>query len=91
MIVTYGIVGGSNASEQLKTILTGMKLRVVETRVQLGFYGAQQGPDMQKAFGGVLGEESKKMWEGGKQAEIVKGVEELSVFLRGDAQPVEGA
>jgi hypothetical protein len=66
-----------------------MKTRPVETRPQLGFYGGAEGPDLHAAMGGELGEETKKVWENEKKADILKGLEELKTFLR-DAQPVGG-
>ncbi|KAF2495897.1 flavo protein [Lophium mytilinum] len=80
-IVTYGIMGATNASEQLKAVLTGMKLKVVETRPNLGFHGAQAGPDMYGAIKGELGEASKKDWETEKKEELVKGFTELKELL----------
>jgi NAD(P)H-dependent FMN reductase len=83
-IITYGIMGATNASEQLKTVLNGMKLKVVETRPNLVFHGAQAGPDLYSAMGkGELGEGSKKDWEAEKSEELLKGYEELKELLKG--------
>jgi NAD(P)H-dependent FMN reductase len=88
LIITYGIGGGTSASDQLKTVLTGMKTKPVETRPQLAFSGGAQGPDMRAALGGELGEDTKKEWEKEKKAEILKGLEELKNSLQ-EAQPAE--
>jgi NAD(P)H-dependent FMN reductase len=80
-IVAYGIMGASNASEQLKTVLTGMKLRVVETRPLLGFAGAAAGPDLWSAAGGSLGEASQAAWTENK-GELLKGFGELLTLLK---------
>ncbi|PGH16625.1 hypothetical protein AJ80_05127 [Polytolypa hystricis UAMH7299] len=77
LIVSYGILGGTNASAQVKTVLTGMKMKVVETRPALSFTGGN-GPDLYKAMGeGVLGEDTRKAWEGEKVEELRKAFEEL--------------
>ena len=82
LIITYGIMGGSQASEQLKGVLTGMKLKVAETRPQLSFVGGPYGEDLKAAFGGVLAEPSQEAWTGEKKESIVKGVEELKELLK---------
>jgi NAD(P)H-dependent FMN reductase len=82
LIVTYGIMGGTNASEQLKTILTGMKLKVVETRPALGFAGGQ-GPDLWAASAGQLGEASRTAWTE-NNAELLKGFSELQAALKSE-------
>jgi len=84
LIISYGIMGGKHASEQLKTVLTGMKMKVSETTPQLGFAGASAGPDMYAAMKGELGEASKKAWTEGKD-EILKGFTELKESLKGAA------
>lgn len=81
LIITYGIMGGTNASEQLKTVLTGMKLKVVETRPSLSFHGGGAGPDMYQAMSGVLPEASTNDWEAEKKDEILKGYGELKELL----------
>jgi len=71
-VVSYGIQGGKQASEQVKTVLTGMKLRVADTRPQLVF----QGTDTFAAAGeGIIGDESRSQWTG---AEVKQQL--LSVF-----------
>jgi len=81
LIVTYGIEGGINTSEQLSKVLTGMKLRVCGTRPALPFHGKEKGPDMYEAVNGVLGKASKSDWDASMKTEISKGMGELSVFL----------
>lgn len=77
LIITYGIMGGVNASAQLKTVLEGMKLKVCETRVQLRFAGEVAGPELWSAAGGVLGELTKAAWMEKSKGELVKGFGEL--------------
>lgn len=84
LIVTYGIAGGTTASEQLKSVLTGMKLRVAETRPALAFVGGPHGPDTYSAIGkGALGDASKESWKTEKKEDILKGFEELKEALKG--------
>ena len=82
-IVSYGIFGGKNASEQAKTVLTGMKLRVAETRPTLGFVGNSQGPDFFPAMKeGKLGQESRDSWlRGEPKQEVLKAFTELKELL----------
>lgn len=87
LIVSYGIMGGKNASEQLKTVLTGMKLRVVETRPQLAFAGAVAGPELWSAIAGQLGELTKTAWTEGK-GDLVKGFGELLELIKTPVVPV---
>lgn len=77
LIVTYGIMGGVNASAQLNTVLKGMKLRVCETRVQLRFAGEVAGPELWSAAGGVLGDLTKTAWMENSKGELLKGFGEL--------------
>ncbi|KAM0438450.1 hypothetical protein ACHAPT_001199 [Fusarium lateritium] len=79
-IVSYGIQGGTIASEQLNRALTGMKLRVAETRPSLKFHGTH-GPDLFLAMGsGGLGDDTKKDFEAEAPA-ILKAFQELKVLL----------
>lgn len=89
LIVSYGIMGGGNASDQLKTVLEGMKLRVCGVRPQLGFKGAQKGTDMYAAMQGILGEETVELWNAEKKGEVIKGVEELEALLKVPAEKKE--
>jgi len=87
LIVTYGIHGGTKCSDALKEVLTGMKLRVMETRPQIKFANMN---DAYAAIGaGSLGEETVKNWNGDeKEAKgpLLNGFEELVVALN---KPVE--
>jgi hypothetical protein len=74
------------ANTTISLQLTGMKMRPVETRPQLSFFGGRQGPDMYAALKGELGAETIKAWNADKKAEIVKGVGEVATLLK-DAQP----
>lgn len=81
-IVSYGIMGGSSANDSLKAILTGMHLRVVETRVQLTFPDADpaqhmMSPGLIGAFGGKLVEPVAEQWKKEKSEEVLKGYGEL--------------
>ncbi|KAI0408123.1 NADPH-dependent FMN reductase [Xylaria palmicola] len=78
-IVSYGAQGGSKANEQAKEILSGMGLRVTETRPQLAF------ADVRAEMGALLNEgkfspESRAKWEG-QPDEIIKAAEELKELL----------
>ncbi|KAH8122768.1 hypothetical protein FP744_10004532 [Trichoderma asperellum] len=85
-IVTYGIQGGKIASEQIKTSLEGVGLRVSATRPQLAFPGGV-GPEAFAAVGeGKLGDASKKEWEEKNGEEIVQSFKEVLDAL---ANPVE--
>jgi NAD(P)H-dependent FMN reductase len=88
LIVTYGIMGATNASEQLKTVLTGMKLNVCETRPSLSFENGNLGPDLWAAAGeGKLGDGTKALWEKEKKEELLKGFGELIEALKRPPQP----
>ena len=81
LIVTYGIKGGSNISEQLEKTLTGMKLRVVETRPQLPYAGPGMA-DMFAATGtGKLGPNTLELWEKEGKEPLLKGFGELVELL----------
>ncbi|KAI0398204.1 NADPH-dependent FMN reductase [Xylariaceae sp. FL0594] len=78
-IVSYGAHGGSKSSQQAKEVLTGMGLRVTETRPQLAF------ADPYAEFAGLLSEgkfsdASRLKWEG-QAAELEKAAEELKTML----------
>ncbi|KAJ4178279.1 hypothetical protein NW755_013291 [Fusarium falciforme] len=82
-IVSYGIQGGTFASEQLNKALTGMKLRVAETRPSLKFHGGN-GPDLFLAMGsGGLGEDTKKDIEA-EAPIILKAFQELKELLNAE-------
>ncbi|KAI0194079.1 NADPH-dependent FMN reductase [Xylaria flabelliformis] len=78
-IVSYGAQGGGKANQQAKEILSGMGLRVTETRPQLAF------ADARAEMGGILSEgkispESRAKWEG-QSSDIIKAAEELKGLL----------
>ncbi|GAW12588.1 hypothetical protein ANO14919_019580 [Xylariales sp. No.14919] len=78
-IVSYGAQGGSKASQQAKEILSGMGLRVTETRPQLAF--ANPATEMGAILSeGKVSDESKAKWQG-QSDEIVKAAEELKELL----------
>jgi NAD(P)H-dependent FMN reductase len=85
-IVTYGIFGGSNSSEQLKKTLSGMKLRVVETRPQLAYAG----PGMEEMFAasstGKIGPRSLELWEKENKEQLLKGFGELVELMEVPAE-----
>ncbi|KAM6514433.1 hypothetical protein FALCPG4_015570 [Fusarium falciforme] len=87
-IVSYGIQGGTFASEQLNKALTGMKLRVAETRPSLKFHGGN-GPDLFLAMGsGGLGENTKKDIKA-KAPIILEAFQELKELL--NAEKAQGS
>ncbi|KAL7937609.1 flavoprotein [Trichoderma chlorosporum] len=84
-IISYGISGGKIASDQVKTALDGVGLRVSATRPQLAFPGGV-GPEAFLAVGeGKLGDVSKKEWEEKNGSEIVQSFKEI---LEAIANPV---
>jgi NAD(P)H-dependent FMN reductase len=80
VVVSYGIHGGKIANEQVKGTLSGMKLKVAETRPTLPFEGGA-GPDMFAAVGGDLTEGQKKAWEEKKGDEVRKAFGELTTLM----------
>jgi NAD(P)H-dependent FMN reductase len=81
VVVSYGIQGGTIASEQVKTALEGMKLRVAATRPALAFARGMEGGDGYAAIGkGELGEETRKAWEEKKET-VLKAFGELKELL----------
>ncbi|ESZ95766.1 putative NAD(P)H-dependent FMN reductase LOT6 [Sclerotinia borealis F-4128] len=81
MIITYGAKGGQSANRNLNETLTGMKLRVAETSPELQF-GGEGMEDTFKAAGGVLGEDTLKLWEETKEEDVVKAFGELMKLLK---------
>ena len=67
-----------------------MKLRVAETRPALSFAGGH-GPDLYAALGGVLGEDTKKLWNEEKKADISKAFSELKDLLDKEPEPEAAA
>ncbi|KAL7798455.1 flavoprotein-like protein [Trichoderma ceciliae] len=85
-IISYGLAGGKIASEQVKTSLEGVGLRVSATRPQLTFSGGV-GPEAFLAIGeGKLGDASEKEWEENNGDDIVQSFKEILEAL---ANPVE--
>ncbi|KAI1214982.1 NADPH-dependent FMN reductase family protein [Annulohypoxylon truncatum] len=76
-IVSYGTRGGTSASEQVKGALSGMGLRVAETRPALAF----NQPDIFTAIGGKLGDATLKAWEAEQTANVAKAAEDLKDLL----------
>jgi NAD(P)H-dependent FMN reductase len=85
-IVSYGAQGGSKASQMAKEILSGIGLRVTETRPQLAFANplAEMGAMLAE---GKVSAESREKWEG-ESGDIIKAAEELKELL---LQPNEEA
>ncbi|KAL7942703.1 flavoprotein-like protein [Trichoderma barbatum] len=82
-IVSYGMTGGKNASEQVKIALEGTELRVSPTRPLLVF---KKNDDTADIFGamhkGELGEKSREAWTTGNKQDILKAFEELKEALK---------
>ncbi|KAI1106077.1 NADPH-dependent FMN reductase family protein [Jackrogersella minutella] len=77
-IVSYGVQGGANASEQVNSALSGMGLRVAETRPNLPF----DKPDVFGAVGGGrLGESTLKTWAAERADAVLKAAEDLKGLL----------
>jgi len=94
LIITYGIQGATIASGNLKETLTGMKLRVVETRPQLKFAGPGQEEMFQAIGAGILGPKTVELWEAEQKETVLKGFEELTTLLHTPppvVEPVKGA
>jgi len=82
MIVTYGVHGGSHSSDMLKGILSGMKLRVVETRPMLKFGGYPDKSELMTAAGqGKIGAKTLELWEEEGKEPLLKGFGELVELL----------
>jgi NAD(P)H-dependent FMN reductase len=91
-VISYGVQGGTWASAQAAHVLSNMKLRVAETKPQLGFAGGR-GPEMFGAvLKGELGEETKKLWAGKeKKAQILEAFEQVKTMMLNPVPvPVEG-
>lgn len=82
LIVSYGIHGGTYASENLKRSLEGMKMKVCATRPSLAFKNGNQGPDLYTAMStGSLGSDSVTAWEVEKLKDLLQGFSELKEGL----------
>lgn len=84
LIVTYGIHGGNLSSDSLKQTLSGMKLRVVETRPMLKFAGPGR-EEMMMAAAGKVGRKTMEEWEEVAKEPLLKGFGELVELLEAPA------
>jgi NAD(P)H-dependent FMN reductase len=84
LIVTYGIHGGNLSSDSLKQTLSGMKLRVVETRPMLKFAGPGR-EEMMMAAAGKVGPKTMEEWEEVAKEPLLKGFGELVELLEAPA------
>jgi len=92
LIVSYGIKGATVASEALKTILEGMKLKVVSTRPSWSFQGEGMSEVMLAGGQGVLGPITKKYWEENSGEDLLKAYGELIELLEAPApEPAKAA
>jgi NAD(P)H-dependent FMN reductase len=81
LVVSYGIQGGTFASEQVNHVLDKMRLRTTVTRPNLRFHG-DHGPELFAAMlRGELGEETRKQWTEEESVNILKGFGELRALL----------
>lgn len=82
-IVSYGMTGGKNASEQVKVSLEGTELRVSPTRPQLIFVKSGETSEIFAAMHkGELGEKSRETWTTENKQDILKAFEELKEALK---------
>jgi len=82
VIVSYGIHGGTFASENLKRSLECMKMKVCGTRPSLAFKNGSSGPDLYTAMStGSLGSDSVTHWEAEKLKDLLQGFSELKEGL----------
>lgn len=91
-IVTYGIHGANLASAALEKTLSGMKLRVVDTRPALEFRGDGNAEVMLAGGQGVLGPVTRKFWEETAGESLLKAYAELIALLDAPApEPAKAA
>ncbi|UKZ80021.1 hypothetical protein TrVFT333_007785 [Trichoderma virens FT-333] len=82
-IVSYGMTGGKNASEQVKVSLEGAEMRVSPTRPQLVFAKNDEASDIFAAMHkGELGEKSREVWMTENKRDILKAFEELKEAIK---------
>ncbi|KAL7891977.1 flavoprotein-like protein [Trichoderma sp. SZMC 28014] len=82
-IVSYGMTGGKNASEQVKVSLEGAEMRVSPTRPQLVFFKNDEVSDISTAMHkGELGEKSREAWTTENKEDILKAFDELKEALK---------
>ena len=80
-IITYGILGGNQSSDQLAQVLTRLKLRVAPTRPKMQFAGGY-GPDASAAAEeGVIGEETRKLWDSKFVDQVLQAAQEVKDLL----------
>ncbi|KAI1188816.1 NADPH-dependent FMN reductase [Nemania serpens] len=85
VIVSYGVNGGSMASQQAKDVLSSMGLKVVETRPQLAFVNVYAAFPAMMAEGKIA-DDTMAAWQD-KSGEIVKAAEELKELLLQPNEP----
>lgn len=89
-IVSYGMTGGKNASEQVKVSLEGTEMCVSPTRPQLLFFKNDEMSDIFTAMhNGELGEKSREIWTSKDKQDILKAFEELKEALRTPAAEIK--
>ncbi|KAI1117328.1 NADPH-dependent FMN reductase [Nemania sp. NC0429] len=88
-IVSYGVNGGSLASQQVKDILSGVGLKVVETRPQLAFVNFYAVFPAMLAEGTIT-DETIAAWQD-KSDEIVKAAGEIKELLLQPNEPANVA
>lgn len=82
-IISYGMTGGKNASEQVKMSLEGTEMRVSPTRPQLVFFKNDEVSDIFMAMHkGELGEKSREVWTNENKGDILKAFGELKEALK---------
>lgn len=85
-IISYGMTGGKNASEQVKVSLEGTEMRVSPTRPQLVFFKNDEVSDIFTAMHkGELGEKSREAWTNENKEDILKAFGELKEALNSPA------
>ncbi|PNP39503.1 NADPH-dependent FMN reductase [Trichoderma gamsii] len=85
-IISYGMTGGKNASEQVKVSLEGTEMRVSPTRPQLVFFKNDEISDIFTAMHkGELGEKSREAWTNENKEDILKAFGELKEALNSPA------
>ncbi|KAK1241080.1 hypothetical protein MKX08_001054 [Trichoderma sp. CBMAI-0020] len=82
-IVSYGMTGGKNASEQVKLSLEGTEMCVSPTRPQLVFFKNDEVSDIFTAMHkGKLGAKSREIWTNENKEDILKAFGELKDALK---------
>jgi NAD(P)H-dependent FMN reductase len=79
LIVSYGNRGGGRAAGQLRQVLEGVRMRVVETMPGLAF--REEEIAWKAMTEGELAERARERWEREQGEEIVKGFEDLKELL----------